>query len=166
MALGLAVVLVYMIMAAMFESLRHPLVILFTLPLAAVGAILALYFSPYALGITALIGIIMLAGIVVNNAIVMVAAINQLREKGMETREAIISGAGLRLRPILMTAFTTIIAMLPLALGLGEGAELQAPLATAVLGGLLSSTLLTLLVVPAIYSVLAGKSVSPSSQLQ
>lgn len=157
MALALAVVLVYMLMAALFESLLHPLVIIFTLPLAAVGAVLALYFSGYALGITALIGIIMLAGIVVNNAIVMVDAINQLRARGMALREAIITGASQRLRPILMTAFTTIIAMLPLALGVGEGAELQAPLAAAVLGGLLSSTLLTLLVIPVIYYLLAKK---------
>jgi HAE1 family hydrophobic/amphiphilic exporter-1 len=157
MALALAVVLVYMLMAALFESLLHPLVIIFTLPLAAVGAVLALYFSGYALGITALIGIIMLAGIVVNNAIVMVDAINQLRARGMALREAIITGASQRLRPILMTAFTTIIAMLPLALGVGEGAELQAPLAAAALGGLLSSTLLTLLVIPVIYYLLAKK---------
>ncbi|MGI6364891.1 MAG: efflux RND transporter permease subunit [Bacillota bacterium] len=136
MALGLAVILVYMLMAALFESLLHPLVIILTLPLAAVGAVLALYFSGYALGITALIGIIMLAGIVVNNAIVMVDAINQLRAQGMALRQAIITGASQRLRPILMTAFTTIIAMLPLAMGVGEGAELQAPLAAAVLGGL------------------------------
>lgn len=157
MALGLAVILVYMIMAALFESLLHPLVIILTLPLAAVGAILALFFSQYALGITALIGIIMLAGIVVNNAIVMVDAINQLRAMGMAVKEAIVTGASQRLRPILMTAFTTIIAMLPLALGIGEGSELQAPLAAAVLGGLLSSTVLTLLVVPVIYSLLAGR---------
>lgn len=157
MALALAVILVYMLMAALFESLLHPLVIIFTLPLAAVGAVLALYFSGYALGITALIGIVMLAGIVVNNSIVMVDAINQLRAQGMALREAIITGASQRLRPILMTAFTTIIAMLPLAMGVGEGAELQAPLAAAVLGGLLSSTLLTLLVIPVIYYLLAGK---------
>jgi len=154
-ALALAVVLVYIVMAALFESLRHPLVILFTLPLAAVGAILALYFSDNALGITALIGIIMLAGIVVNNGIVMVDAINQLRAQGMSVRKGIVTGASQRLRPILMTAFTTIIAMLPLAMGIGEGAELQAPLATAVLGGLLSATILTLLVVPVVYSLVA-----------
>jgi HAE1 family hydrophobic/amphiphilic exporter-1 len=157
LALGLAIVLVYVVMAALFESLLHPLVIILTLPLAAVGAILALFFSQYALGITAMIGIIMLAGIVVNNAIVMVDAINQLRDQGMATKEAIITGAGMRLRPILMTAFTTILAMLPLALGVGEGAELQAPLATAVIGGLLTATILTLLVAPVVYSFLAGK---------
>lgn len=156
-ALGLAVILVYMIMAAMFESMLYPLIIILTLPLAAIGAIFALYFGGYALGITALIGIIMLAGIVVNNAIVMVDAINQLRAKGMGTKEAIVTGAGMRLRPILMTAFTTIIAMLPLALRIGEGSELQAPLAAAVLGGLLSSTLLTLLVIPVIYLLMAGR---------
>ena len=157
LALALAIVLVYVVMAALFESLLHPLVIILTLPLAAVGAILALFFSQYALGITAMIGIIMLAGIVVNNAIVMVDAINQLRDKGMALKEAIVIGAGMRLRPILMTAFTTILAMLPLALGIGEGAELQAPLATAVIGGLLSATILTLLVVPVTYSFLAGR---------
>lgn len=157
MALALAVILVYIVMAALFESLLHPLVIILTLPLAAIGAIGALFVSGSALGITALIGIIMLAGIVVNNAIVMVDAINLLRRKGLALRDAIITGAGTRIRPILMTASTTIIAMLPLAMGVGEGAELQAPLAVAVLGGLLSSTLLTLFVVPVVYSLLAGR---------
>lgn len=157
MALALAVILVYIVMAALFESLLHPLVIILTLPLAAMGAIGALYVSGSALGITALIGIIMLAGIVVNNAIVMVDAINLLRRKGLGLKDAIVTGAGTRIRPILMTASTTIIAMLPLAMGVGEGAELQAPLAAAVLGGLLSSTLLTLFVVPVVYSLLAGK---------
>ncbi|MTI94928.1 MAG: efflux RND transporter permease subunit [Firmicutes bacterium] len=156
-ALALAVVLVYALMAGLFESLLHPLVIIISLPLAAVGALWLLLVGGHALGITAMIGLIMLAGIVVNNAIVMVTAINQLRGEGMPVREAIATGAAMRLRPILMTAFTTVLAMLPLALGIGSGAELQAPLATAVIGGLLSSTVMILVVVPVTYSLFAGR---------
>ncbi|MBC7339001.1 MAG: efflux RND transporter permease subunit [Firmicutes bacterium] len=156
LALALSVVLVYMVMATQFESLLHPLVIMFTLPLAFVGVVLTLYLTGTSLGITAYIGGIVLAGIVVNNGIVMVDYINQLRRQGLETREAIVRGAAVRLRPVLMTALTTLLGLLPLALGWGEGGELNAPLARAVVGGLTTSTVLTLLVIPVVYSVLAG----------
>jgi HAE1 family hydrophobic/amphiphilic exporter-1 len=156
-ALALAVALVYMIMAGLFESLIQPLIIIISLPLAAVGALWALSLGGFALGITAMIGVIMLTGIVVNNSIVLVDVINQLRWEGKLVQEAIITGSALRLRPILMTAATTMLAMLPLALGIGEGSELQAPLAAVVIGGLLTSTILTLFVTPVLYSLVASR---------
>lgn len=158
-ALILAIALVYMIMAAQFESLLNPFIIIFTMPFALIGVVLALLLSGRALGITAYIGIIMLAGIVVNNGIVMVDYINGLRREGMEKQEAIINGASVRLRPILMTALTTVLALVPLALGIGEGAEMQAPMATAVVGGLVTSTILTLIVIPVLYSYLSPKKI-------
>lgn len=155
LALGLSVALVYMVMATQFESLVHPLVIMFTLPLAFVGVVALLYVTGTSLGITAYIGGIILGGIVVNNGIVMVDYINQLRRRGLEVREAIVRGASVRLRPVLMTALTTLLGLLPLALGWGEGGELNAPLARAVVGGLTTSTVLTLVVIPVVYSLLA-----------
>lgn len=152
LALLLAVVLVYMIMAAQFESLMHPFVIMFTLPLAVIGVVLGLFVTGRTFNVPAFIGVIMLAGIVVNNAIVMVDYINQLRRSGMNRREAILEAAPIRLRPILMTALTTILAMLPLAIGIGEGAEVQAPLATVVVAGLIFSAFLTLIVIPVVYT--------------
>jgi len=154
MALVLAILLVYMIMAAQFESLLHPFIIMFALPPTFVGVVLALALTGRTLNVPAFIGVIMLAGIVVNNAIVLVDYINQLRERGNSCREAILLAGPVRLRPILMTTLTTVLGMLPMALGIGAGAETQAPLATAVIGGLSVSTLLTLLVVPVIYSIL------------
>ncbi|MEW6398099.1 MAG: efflux RND transporter permease subunit [Bacillota bacterium] len=156
LALALSVALVYMVMATQFESLLHPLIIMLTVPLAFVGVVGTLYATGTSLGITAYIGGIILAGIVVNNAIVMVDYINQLRRRGLEGREAIVQGAGVRVRPVLMTALTTLLGLLPLALGWGEGGELNAPLARAVVGGLTTSTALTLLVIPVAYSLLAG----------
>jgi HAE1 family hydrophobic/amphiphilic exporter-1 len=153
-ALILAIVIVYMVMAAEFESLVDPLVIMFTLPLAMTGAIIGLYVTGHALSIVSYIGIIMLVGIVVNNAIVLVDYINLLRRRGMEKDEAIKQAGATRLRPILITAFTTMFALFPIALGIGEGAETRAPMAIAVIGGLLSSTLLTLVVIPVTYSVM------------
>ncbi len=154
MALVLAILLVYMIMAAQFESLLHPFIIMFALPPTFVGVVLSLALTGRTLNVPAFIGVIMLAGIVVNNAIVLVDYINKLRERGNSCREAILLAGPVRLRPILMTTLTTVLGMLPMALGHGAGAETQAPLATAVIGGLLFSTLLTLLVVPVIYSIL------------
>ncbi len=154
LALLLAVLLVYMIMAAQFESLLHPFIIMFALPPVFVGVVLALAVTGRTLNVPALIGVIMLAGIVVNNAIVLVDYINQLRQRGYSCREAILTAGPVRLRPILMTTLTTVLGMLPMALGRGAGAETQAPLATAVIGGLSASTLLTLLVVPVVYSLL------------
>lgn len=154
LAFILAVILVYMVMAAQFESLSQPLGIMFTVPLAIIGVVFALLVTRRHLNMPAFIGIIMLAGIVVNNAIVLVDFINQLRHKGMSREEAIIKAGPLRLRPILMTTLTTVLGLFPLALGLGEGGELRAPMATAVIGGLTFSTLLTLVVIPVIYTIL------------
>ena len=154
MALALAVFLVYLVMASQFESLLHPFIILFTIPLAMTGAILALWLTGMSLSVVVFIGLIMLTGIVVNNAIVLVARINQLREQGLARVEAIIEGGRVRLRPIIMTTLTTTLGLLPLALGLGEGAEMRAPMAVTVIGGLLLATGLTLLVIPVVYSLL------------
>jgi HAE1 family hydrophobic/amphiphilic exporter-1 len=156
-ALGLAIFLVYLVMASQFESLIHPLVILFTIPLALVGAVLALFVTGTTINVIAFIGIIMLAGIVVNNAIVLVDLINQLRANGMEKIEAIMEAGRARLRPILMTTLTTALGLLPMALGIGEGAEIRTPMAITVIGGLLVSTMLTLLVIPVVYSLLDRK---------
>ena len=153
-ALGLAVILVYLVMASQFESLVHPFVILFSIPLAAVGVALALWLTDTRLSVIVFIGLIMLAGIVVNNAIVLLDLINQLRERGMERIAAIKEGAKLRLRPIMMTTLTTVLGLLPMALGIGQGSEMRTPMAITVIGGLLTSTLLTLLVVPVMYSLL------------
>jgi HAE1 family hydrophobic/amphiphilic exporter-1 len=153
-ALGLAVFLVYLVMASQFESLLHPFVILFSIPLAAVGVALALWLTDTRLSVIVFIGLIMLAGIVVNNAIVLVDLINQLRADGMERINAIREAARLRLRPIMMTTLTTVLGLMPMAFGLGEGSEMRTPMAITVIGGLLTSTLLTLLVVPVMYSLL------------
>lgn len=152
-ALLLAIALVYMIMAAQFESFLHPFVIMFSMPVAIVGVILGLLVTGSTLNVISFIGIIMLAGIVVNNAIVLVDYINTLRSRGMERDEAIVLGGQVRLRPILMTTLTTILAMLPMMFEAGEGGEAGAPLAAAVVGGLTISTLLTLVLVPVVYSI-------------
>ena len=156
-ALALAIFLVYLVMASQFESLIHPFVILFTIPLALVGAVLALFITGTTINIVAFIGIIMLAGIVVNNAIVLVDLINQLRAKGKDRFDAIMEAGSARLRPILMTSMTTALGLLPMALGFGEGSEVRTPMAITVIGGLLVSTLLTLLVIPVVYSLLDRK---------
>ncbi len=156
LALILGVVLVYMIMASQFESLRYPFIILMTIPLSIIGVVLALFISDMPLSMPAIIGIVVLAGIVVNNGIVLVDYINVLRrEEGYRIREAILTASPTRLRPIMMTMLTTILALVPMALGIGEGSELLAPLAVAVIGGLLFSTLLTLIIVPVFYSVMS-----------
>jgi len=156
-ALALAVFLVYLVMASQFESLIHPFVILFTIPLALVGAVLALYLTGTTVNVVAFIGVIMLAGIVVNNAIVLVDLINQLQAEGVERTAAIMEAGRARLRPILMTTLTTALGLLPMAIGVGEGAEVRAPMAITVIGGLLVSTLLTLIVIPVVYSLLDRK---------
>ena len=156
LAMGLAIFLVYLVMASQFESFLHPFVIIFTLPLGAIGVILALAITGHTINVVAIIGAVMLAGIVVNNAIVLVDAVNQRRRAGAPLDEAL-TGAGLaRLRPILMTSATTIFGLMPMALGFGEGAELRAPLAVTVIGGLTVATALTLIVIPVVYSLLAG----------
>jgi len=144
-------------MASQFESLIHPFVILFTIPLALVGAVLALFLTGTTVNIVALIGVIMLAGIVVNNAIVLVDLINQLRAEGKDRIEAIMEAGAARLRPILMTSLTTALGLLPMAVGVGEGAEVRAPMAITVIGGLLVSTFLTLVVIPVVYSLMDRK---------
>jgi hydrophobic/amphiphilic exporter-1 (mainly G- bacteria), HAE1 family len=156
-ALILAVFLVYLVMASQFESLIHPFVILFTIPLALVGAVLGLYVTGTTVNVVAFIGVIMLAGIVVNNAIVLVDLINQLRAQGMEKTAAILMAGRTRLRPILMTTLTTVLGLLPMAIGFGEGAEVRAPMAITVIGGLMTSTILTLVVIPVVYSLLDRK---------
>ena len=157
-ALALAIFLVYLVMASQFESLIHPFVILFTIPLALVGAVLALFVTGTTINIVAFIGVIMLAGIVVNNAIVLVDLINQLRAKGIDRFDAIMEAGTARLRPILMTSLTTALGLLPMAMGFGEGSEVRTPMAITVIGGLLVSTLLTLVVIPVVYSLLDRKS--------
>lgn len=152
-ALLLAIALVYMIMAAQFESFLHPFVIMFSMPVAIVGVILGLLVTGSTFNVISFIGLIMLAGIVVNNAIVLVDYVNTLRKRGMARDEAILVGGQTRLRPILMTTLTTVLAMLPLMFEAGEGGEAGAPLAAAVVGGLTTSTLLTLVLVPVVYSI-------------
>jgi HAE1 family hydrophobic/amphiphilic exporter-1 len=143
-----------MVMACQYESLRDPFVVMFSVPLAGIGVITMLFLTKTTFNVQSFIGCIMLEGIVVNNAILLVDHTNLLRRKfGMALREAIEEAGRRRLRPILMTATTTIIGLIPLALGLGEGGEAQAPMARAVIGGLLSSTLITLVFVPVIYSI-------------
>jgi len=156
-ALLLAVILVYMVMASQFESLRHPFVILLTIPLALVGAVGLLVMLELPLNIMSFIGMIMLAGIAVNDSIILVDLINQMRRGGRDMEAAIIQAGQLRIRPIFMTSATTILALFPLTLGIGEGAALRAPLAVAVIGGLVTSTLLTLVVIPAVYRILGGR---------
>jgi HAE1 family hydrophobic/amphiphilic exporter-1 len=157
LALALAVFLVYVIMASTFESIRDPFVILFSVPLAAVGVALGLLLTGTALSVTVFIGLIVLAGVVVANGIVLVDAINRLREDGRDMDQAIAEAAATRLRPILITALNSVLGLLPLALGLGEGSEMQRPLAITVIFGLASSTVLTLVVVPVVYRLVTGR---------
>ncbi len=155
-ALLLSVVLVYMVLASQFESLLHPFTILLTIPLAVVGSIFIFFILGKTLNIMALIGIIMLAGIAVNSSIILVDRISQLRQDGLSRREAIMQAGQQRIRPIIMTSLTTILALLPLTFGFGESASLRSPMALAVIGGLVTSTLLTLVVIPCVYDVLDG----------
>ena len=152
--LVLAIFLVYLVMASQFESLIHPLVILFTIPLSAIGAVWALLLTGTTVNVVAYIGLIMLAGIVVNQSIVLIDAVNQARDRGLSRHAAIIEAGRVRLRPILITKLTTILGLLPMALGLGEGAEVRAPMAITVIGGVLLTTFLTLLVIPVVYDVM------------
>lgn len=157
LALGIGIILVYMIMAAQFESLIHPFIILFSIPMAFTGAFLALWIADMPVSVPAFIGMIVLAGIVVNNGIVLVDYINRLRDEGLSKNQAILKAGPVRLRPILMTVFTTILALVPMGFGNAGGTEMMAPMSITVIGGLLFSTLLTLLVIPAMYSLIAGE---------
>lgn len=153
-ALIVAILLVYMVMAAQFESLLDPFIILFTIPLALIGVALMLFLTRTTLNMTSMIGLVVLVGIVVNNGIVLIDYINQLvRQRKLDVTEAILKGSETRLRPILMTALTTILSMIPLALELGAGAELWGPMARAIIGGLLASTFLTLYFIPIIFDI-------------
>ena len=153
LALVLSIVLVYMVMASQFESLLHPFTILLTIPLALVGAVLMFLITGITVNIMGIIGMVMLAGIAVNNSIILVDRIGQLKESGLSLTDAIAEAGQQRIRPILMTSLTTILALVPMALGLGDGASLSSPMAIAVIGGLLTSTLLSLVVIPCVYYV-------------
>ncbi|WP_312906369.1 efflux RND transporter permease subunit [Tissierella praeacuta] len=166
LALILAIILIYMVMAAQFESLINPFIIMFTIPLAFGGGLLGLFITRKSFGVTAFIGIIMLAGIVVNNGIVLIDYINTLRQEGKERFEAITTAGPIRLRPILMTTLTTILGLVPLALGIGEGAEMQAPMAVVVISGLTLSTVLTLVFVPVLYTVFDDFSIKMKSRIK
>jgi HAE1 family hydrophobic/amphiphilic exporter-1 len=171
-AFALALLLVYMILAAQFESFVHPFTILLSVPLALVGAIAALWLAGAGLNTMSLIGVVILVGIVVNDAIIKVDFINQARARGASVHDAIMEAGSARLRPILMTTVTTVLGLTPMALGIGRGADLRAPLAVAVIGGLITATALTLIVVPVAYDLvesgrarllaLAGRSASAS----
>ncbi len=172
LAFVLALVFIYLVMAAQFESFKHPFIIMFTVPLMVIGVAIGLAATRTPIGLTAFIGIIVLAGIVVNNAIVLVDYINQKKQSGLKTYDAIIVAVKDRTRPILMTATTTILGLIPLAIGLGEGSEMNQPMGIAVIGGLISSTFLTLFIIPIVYSLfdketrrLNKKYVTPDGQL-
>ena len=157
-ALLLAVFLVYIVMASQFESVLAPLVIIFTIPLALIGVTAALWLVKTPISVVVFIGLIMLAGIVVNNAIVLVDYVIQLQERGLPQQEAIVEACSIRLRPVLITTLTTVLGLIPMALGLGEGAEIRQPMALTVIAGLASSTLLTLLVIPVVYTLFDRRS--------
>lgn len=156
-ALLLSIILVYMVMASQFESLRHPFTILLTIPLAGVGCIYAFLLTGASLNMMAFIGIIMLAGIAVNNSILLVDAANKLKANGLNLTEAVKAAAQQRIRPIMMTSLTTILALLPMCFGFGEGASLRSPMALAVIGGLFTSTMMTLVVIPCVYYIFDKK---------
>ena len=154
---ALSVFLVYVVMASSFESLLHPFLILFTVPLALAGVALACWLTGTPLSSIVGIGVIVLGGIVVNNAIVLINAVNDRRGAGSSVVSALVDAGRARVRPILMTTLTTVLGLVPMALGLGEGAALRQPLAVAVIGGLVSATLLTLVVIPCAYAVFPGR---------
>jgi len=150
----LAVVFVYIVLAAQFDSFVHPFSIMLALPMSIIGAVLALLIFSSSLSVMSMIGIIMLMGLVTKNGILLVDYTNVLRERGMSRFDALVKAGPTRLRPILMTTFAMIFGMMPVAMALGEGAEFRAPMGQAVIGGLITSTLLTLFIVPVVYSIL------------
>ena len=168
-ALILSIILVYMVLASQFESLLHPFTILLTIPLAVVGSILAFFLLGKSFNMMAFIGIIMLAGIAVNNSIILVDRILQLRKNGLNRHEAILQAGQQRIRPIMMTSLTTILALLPLTLGIGESASLRSPMALAVIGGMVTSTLLSLVVIPCVYEIfesIKDRVVKPKAEVE
>ncbi len=164
-AFGLAVFLVYLVMASQFESLVHPFVILFAVPFAVVGVVLSLWVTQTEVSVMVFLGVIILAGIVVNNAIVLVDYANQLRREGHSKRDALLQAGQVRLRPILMTTLTTVLGLIPMAAGWGEGAEVSAPMATTVMGGLIFSTVLTLFLIPVLYEVVDRRVIVPEDSV-
>jgi HAE1 family hydrophobic/amphiphilic exporter-1 len=154
----LALVLVYMIMVGQFESFKEPFIIMFTVPLALIGVVWMLFFTGTTINMQSLMGVLLLGGIVVNNAIVYITYTNQLRrEQGMSLFDSVVEAGRVRLRPILMTALTTSFGLIPMALGIGAGSEMRAPMARSVIGGLLLSTFLTLVFIPVIYTLFERK---------
>ncbi|MCK4941570.1 efflux RND transporter permease subunit, partial [candidate division WOR-3 bacterium] len=161
----LAVVLVYMIMVGQFESFKEPFIIMFTIPLAIIGVLWMLFLTGTTINMQSLLGVLLLGGIVVNNAIVYITYTNQLRrQKDMACFDAVIEAGRVRLRPILMTAFTTSCGLIPMALGIGAGNELRAPMARSVIGGLLLSTFLTLVFIPVLYTLFERRKKKPDSK--
>ena len=150
-------ILVYLVMVAQFQSLRSPFIVIFTIPLAFTGGMLALLICGQDVSVVSMMGFVMLMGVVVNNAIVLVDCINRFRLEGMDMESAVIEAGAVRMRPVLMTAITTILGLLPLAVGLGTGAEMMQPVAIVCIGGLLYATLTTLVVIPIMYRVFAKK---------
>ena len=165
-ALILAVILVYIIMASQFESLTQPFVVMFTLPLALIGVILIFLITNTTLSVASFVGIIMLAGIVVNNGIVLIDHVNQLRKAGIEKHKALVQAGGDRMRPVLITALTTIGGMLPMAISQSQGSEMKAPMALTVIGGLISATFFTLVIIPVIYSIVDHISYQTSKKME
>lgn len=156
LAMALAILFVFLILASQFESFKHPFIIILSVPLAFSGGALGLLITGNTLSVPAIVAWLILSGIVVNNAIVLVDYINTLKESGMSTEEAILKAGPTRLRPILMTTLTTVLGLMPMAISKGEGAELQSPMAIALIGGLILSTLLTLVFIPTIYFLMDG----------
>jgi multidrug efflux pump subunit AcrB len=153
----LGIVIVYLIMVAQFQSLLSPFIVMFTIPLAFTGGLLALFISGFEISVVAMIGFVLLVGIIVNNGIVLIDYINQLRTEGVERIEAIITAGTTRLRPVVMTAITTILGLVPLAIGIGLGADLMQPIAVVCIGGLVYATFMTLFIVPILYDILMKK---------
>ena len=156
-ALALAVFLVYVVMACQFESIWHPALIMFSVPLALIGVIYVLNWVGMSLSIVVFIGVIVLAGIVVNSAIVLVDYINQLRARGIKKVEAIVQAGTVRFRPIIMTTMTTVLGLIPMVISGGEGAEIRRPMALTVMAGLISATVLTLFIIPIVYNFFGGR---------
>jgi len=152
-AFALASLLVYMVMASGFESFRHPFIVMFTIPMGIIGVVFGLLIAGQSISLPALIGVILLAGIAVNNGIVMIDYMNQLRQRGVDKHKAIIEGAVTRLRAVLLTALTTVLGMLPMAISRSEGSAFRSPMAISVMGGLTATTFLTLFLIPIIYSL-------------
>jgi len=162
----LSLVLTYLVMASQFESMRMPFIIMFSIPFAFTGVVLAHLITGITMSVISMVGGVMLIGIVVKNAIVLVDYINLMRERGLELREAIVESGKSRLRPVLMTSLTTILAMLPLAMSKGSGSEIWSPMGIAVIGGLIFSTIVTLILVPVIYHMMLRRSEKRGKQVE